>query len=211
MSGPMPSRDRRAILIGLAILVPSLAWVWGVRPARAALADMQDRIVSEREALAREKAAVAAATTQPARQRVADSAMKAAASRAFDGANDVAAGAALVTYVGEVAARTHVWLGSATTRPAPTGRGTTTPVTNGLRPLRVELRGESDFKGVLEFLDALERGGKVVVVERLDVARALRAGDDSRETLSVSATVVGYALPAKPSSAVPRESAGGTP
>ena len=174
---------------------PSLGWVWGVRPARTALADMEDRIVSEREALAREKAALAAATTQPARQRFADSAMKDAAARAFAGANDVAAGAALVTYLGDVAARTHVWLGSAATRPAAATRGGSAATMNGLRPLRVEIRGESDFRGVLEFLDALERGGKVVVVERLDVARALRAGDDDRETLSVSATVVGYALP----------------
>jgi hypothetical protein len=100
-----------------------------------------------------------------------------------------------VTYLGDVAARTHVWLGSATTRPAAATRAAPAATVNGLRPLRVEIRGESDFRGVLEFLDALERGGKVVVVERLDVARALRAGDDDRETLSVSATVVGYALP----------------
>ena len=43
------------------------------------------------------------------------------------------------------------------------------PVTpDGLRPLRVELRAESDFQGVLDFLDALERGEKIVVVERLE-------------------------------------------
>jgi hypothetical protein len=57
------------------------------------------------------------------------------------------------------------------------------------------VRAESDFRGVLDFLNALERGEKVVTVERLDVARTLRAGDEDRETLSITATVVGYALP----------------
>jgi len=63
-----------------------------------------------------------------------------------------------------------------------------------VRALRVELRAETDFQGVLEFLDALERGGKLVTIERLDIAMTLRAGDEDRETLSVTATVIGYSL-----------------
>lgn len=194
------SRDMRAMLLGLAILVPSLGWIWGVRPMRDALTEMGDRIAAEREALAREQSAVLDASQSPARQQFADSALKATGARIFAGANDVAAGAELVTYLGETARRTRVWLASAATRNAPgatAGRGSTpasAESTAGLRSLRVELRAESDFQGILEFLDALERGAKVVTVERLDIARALRAGDEDRETLSVSATVVGYAV-----------------
>ena len=51
-------KDLRAVLLGLAILVPSLGWIWGVRPLRAALAETNDRIVTERDALSREQAAV---------------------------------------------------------------------------------------------------------------------------------------------------------
>jgi hypothetical protein len=200
----MGSRDMRALLLGLAILVPSLGWIWGVRPLRTALAETHDRIAAEREALSREQSAVLEAGQSPARQKFADSSLKATDARIFSGPNDVAAGAELVTYLGETAKRTRVWLASAATRNAPaTAAGrSSTPATPesmaGLRPLRVELRAESDFQGILEFLDALERGGKVVTVERLDIARALRAGDEDRETLSVSATVVGYAMARTP-------------
>jgi hypothetical protein len=209
----MKSRDRRAVVLGLAILIPSLGWVYAGRPAVAALAELNDRIASERDALARERAAIAEATRNPARKRVADSAVAAVAGRVFSGANDVAAGATLATYLGDVARRTHVWLASATTRTAPSGAapgGVASPgaagagrggrgaapatAADGIRQLRVELRGESDFQGVLEFLKELERGPKLVTVERLDIAKTLRAGEEDRETLSITATVVGYAL-----------------
>jgi hypothetical protein len=192
-------RDLRALLLGAAILVPSLGWIYGVRPYRAALAGMRDRLTAEQEAFAREQAAVSEVARDPARKRTADSAIAAVRPRVFDGANDVAAGAALATWLGEVARRTNVWLANAVTRTAPVaGRGgaaaVVAPPADGLRPLRVEIRAESDFQGVLEFLDALERGEKVVVVERLDVARAIRAGEEDRETLAMTATIVGYAL-----------------
>jgi len=199
----MNTRDRRAVLIGMLILVPSLGWIWGVRPYRAALADARDRIAAEGSALARERSAVLEATRNPARRQFADSALVAVAPRVFTGANDVAAGAALVNYLGDVARRTHVWLASAATRGAvATGRGTPSaaPAPDGTRPLRVELRAESDFRGILEFLDALERGEKLVTVERLDIAKTLRAGDEASETLSLSATVVGYAVARRESS-----------
>ncbi len=219
----LQARDRRAVAVGLAILLPSLGWVYAGRPAVAALAELNDRIASERDALARERAAVAEATRNPARKRIADSAVAAVSGRVFSGANDVAAGATLATYVGNVARRTHVWLASATTRATPSGAATSGPASgtvpgaaspgtasagrggrgavpgaaaDGIRVLRVELRGESDFQGVLDFLKALERGPKLVTVERLDIAKTLRAGEEDRETLSIAATVVGYALPA---------------
>ena len=231
------SRERRTVFIALAIVVPSLGWVFGVKPLRATLSETQDRIVTEREALAREQAAVLEAARSPARKEFADSAMSAADARLFTGANEVAAGGTLVTYLGEVARRTHVWLASASTRTATSsagarggsnpasavvrgvaGRGVAergaavaAPLPEGLLPLRVELRAESDFQGVLEFLDALERGQKVLTIERLDLARVLRAGDEDRETLSITATVVGYAISpgAAPSAATAVKAANG--
>jgi hypothetical protein len=197
----MNPRERRTILGGAAILVVGLGWVYGVKPMRAALTDLKDQIAVEREALAREQSAVQEATRSPARKRVADSAMVAAQSKLFSGANDVAAGAELATYLGDVARRTHVWLANASTKPVTSSASRTatgsTPAASvdGLRPLRVVLRAETDFRGILDFLEALERGEKVVTVESLDIAKTLRAGDEDRETLSISATVVGYGLP----------------
>jgi hypothetical protein len=190
-------RERRTVIGGAAILVIGLGWVYGVKPIRASLAELNDQIAVERDALAREQSAVQEATRSPARKKTADSAMTAAQSRLFSGANDVAAGASLATYLGEVAKRSHVWLANASTRPAAATRpgAAATEPADGLHRLRVELRAETDFQGVLAFLDALERGDKVVTVERFDVSKTLRAGDEDRETLSITATVVGYALP----------------
>lgn len=197
--GNLNPSERRTVIWGASILVIGLGWVYAVKPMRTALADLQDQIAIEREALAREQSAVEEATRSPARKRVADSAMMAAQDRLFSGLNDAAAAADLQTYLGEVAARNHVWLANTGQRPTGAARGATAAVAavppDGVRPLRVELRAETDFRGILDFLDALERGGKVVTVERLDIAKTLRAGDDDRETLSISATVVGYALP----------------
>lgn len=229
---PMNPRDRRAVTLGLAVLVPALLWVYGLQPARTALADTQDRLAMERDALARERGAIAEAARSPDRKRVADSALAAVQGRVFAGPNDVAAGASLVSYLGDVARRSNVWLASAATRSSTAmasaaGAATSTSAagstgsTNGgraaaasarsasaiaaaaasaagLRPLRVELRAESDFQGLLGFLDALERGQKVITVERVDVARTFRAGEEDREILTITATVVGYALPIAP-------------
>jgi hypothetical protein len=214
-------REQRTVLGGAAILILGLGWVYAVRPIRASLSDLKDQIAVEREALAREQSAIDEATRSPARKRVADSAMTVAQTRLFSGANDVAAGAALATYLGDVARRSHVWLANAATRPAPTVRPGVAAASepDGLHRLRVEVRAESDFRGVLDFLNNLERGEKVVTVERLDVAKTLRAGDEDRETLSITATVVGYALPraalppvdAKTPAKARPDSAGGTP
>ncbi len=52
-------RDRRAILVGLGILLPAVAYVLGVRPYRAALEGVRDRVAAERELLTRELALLA--------------------------------------------------------------------------------------------------------------------------------------------------------
>lgn len=225
---PLAPRERRTIVLAAIVLVPSLGWIYAGRPFVRSLADLNERVAIERGTLARERAAVAEAARNPARKRFADSALAAAAARVFTGANDVAAGAMLASYLGDAARRTHVWLASATTRPpaaagarsgaAGSGAAGATPVLpggrgplpaggrgsaqvpdalpDGLRAVRVELRAESDFRGILDFLDAIEQGDKVVTVERLDISRVLRAGDEDRETLSMTATVVGYTMSA---------------
>ena len=189
--GDMQGRDRRAILLGGLILAPALLWIWGVRPFRASLAELRERVVTEREALSRERAAIAAAQRNPALQRTADSAMRAVAPRLFAGRDDVMASAELASYLGEVSRARHVWLQDAATRPA-------VVVAGGVRALRVEIRAESDLQGVLSFLQALETGTKIVRVDRIDISRQPNRSEDSGvETLAVSATITGFAIPAE--------------
>jgi hypothetical protein len=66
---------------------------------------------------------------------------------------------------------------------------------SGVRTLRVEIRAESDLLGTLLFLQALERGDKLVRIDRLDITRSARAGDTDMEVLSIAATISGFAVP----------------
>ena len=186
----MSAGDRRALMFGAAIIVPSLFFVFAVKPYRAALAGVQQQLAVERDALARERAAVSASKRNPQMQHVADSAMQAMAPRLFAGRDDVMASAEVATYLGDIARASHVWLQDASTRPA-------TALDGGVRALHVEIRGESDLRGILEFVTSLESGAKFIRVQRLDVFVAARTAPTSpgAETLALSASIVGYAIP----------------
>ncbi|MES1259449.1 MAG: GspMb/PilO family protein [Gemmatimonadota bacterium] len=174
---------------------------FGIVPYRAALADAREQVAVQRDALSRERGAIATAQRNPALQQMTDSSLRAMEPRLFEGSDDVIASSDLAAYVGEVARNHHVWIQDAATR-------TATSTTPGVRTLHVELRGESDLRGILAFLDALDHGDKLVRVERLDVARGLSGpGNEQAETLTIAATISGFAmgnlnLPASPGTRV---------
>lgn len=184
----MSTRDRRAVLVGALVVVPALAFIWGVRPYLAALDMARDRLDAERTTLASEQGALAAARRNPELKQVVDSALRAMKPRLFQGRDDVIASAELASYLGQVARRSHVWLQDAATRSA-------TNTTPGVRTLHVDVRAQADFRGLLAFLDALDHGDKLVRVERMDVSRGVAGpGDDNVEVLTITATLAGYAL-----------------
>jgi type II secretory pathway component PulM len=184
----MNSRDRRALMLGLVILGPALAYIWGVKPLFASFNRTRDQIFEQRQLLAQEKAAVAAARQNPDLQRIADSAMRAMAPRLFEGRDDVQASAELASHLTDVAQRSDVLLQTAATRP--------TVLSTGIRSLRVEIRAESDIRGILEFLQTLEGSEKLLRVDRLDISRSMAATDvEGVEPLAVAATIVGFAIP----------------
>ena len=202
----MTARERRTVTIGAVVLLPALLYIYAFRPYQTALSDARDQLSTERQALAREKAAIATARQNPELQHVADSAMRAMQPRLFEGKDDVMASAELAAYLGDLARGARVWLQDAGTRPA-------TAADDGVRTLRVEIRAESDLLGTLMFLQALERGEKLVRVDRLDISKSARGDDKDAETLSIVATVAGFAIgesSTTPPRAVPaRTSSGG--
>jgi hypothetical protein len=205
----MKSSERRTVLIGGILLFVSLVPIYVVRPYRAALSDARDQLAAERQTLARERAAIATARENPQLQHVADSAMRATRPRLFEGRDDVMASAELASYLGEIAHSTRVWLQDAGTRPA-------SPSSEGVRTLHVEIRAESDLLGVMKFIHALEHGDKLIRIDRLDISRSPRSDEKDVETLSVAATISGFAVadappsaPAAPAQAGARGSRGG--
>lgn len=182
----MSRRERRAIVIGAGVVLAGFALIWG-RMYRDALAAARDELVTERAALARERAAVSTARHNPQLQHMADSAMRAMRPRLFEGKDDVMASAELASYVGDVAQRARVWLQDAGTRRA-------SPAADGVRTLRVEIRAESDLQGALLFLQGLERGDKLVRIDRLDISHSARSDEKDAEVLSIAATISGFAV-----------------
>ena len=59
----MSAKDRRALYIGLGVILPALLFIWGVKPLLAKLSDTRHDIIEQRELLANEEAAVAAPGT----------------------------------------------------------------------------------------------------------------------------------------------------
>jgi len=183
----MTPRERRYVIGGAILLLPGLLFIYAVRPYQASLSDARDQLATERATLARERAAIATAHQNPELQHIADSAMRVMRPRLFEGKDDVMASAELASYIGDVAHGARVWLQDAGTRPA-------TPAAEGVRTLRVEIRAESDLLGTLMFLQALERGEKLVRVDRLDISRSVRGDEKDAETLSIVATISGFAI-----------------
>jgi hypothetical protein len=182
----MSGRERRTIVLGASVVLAGFALIWG-RMYRDALAAARDELATERATLARERAAVSTARHNPQLQHIADSAMRAMRPRLFEGKDDVMASAELASYVGDVAQRARVWLQDAGTRRA-------SPAAEGVRTLRVEIRAESDLQGALLFLQGLERGDKLVRIDRLDISHSARSDEKDAEVLSIAATISGFAV-----------------
>ena len=183
----LSARERRTVIVGVAVVGAGLFFVWGVRPYRASLTEARDALATETAALARERAAVASAQQNPRLMQATDSAMRALRPRLFEGKDNVMASAELASYLGDAARRTRVWMQDAATRPATAGP-------DGTRALRVEIRAESDLLGALMFLQALERGDKLVRVDRLDLVRSERSRDAESEAIAITATISGFAV-----------------
>ena len=183
----LSARERRTVIGGATLVGVGLFFVWGVRTYRAGLTEARDALTIETEALARERAAVASARQNPRLIQATDSAMRALRPRLFEGKDDVMASAELASYLGDVARRTRVWMQDAATRPA-------APGSDGARVLRVEIRAESDLLGTLMFLQALERGDKLVRIDRLDLVRSDRSRDTEAEAIAITATISGFAV-----------------
>ena len=185
----MNDRDRRALRLGLVVLVPALLWVWGVQPYRDALADARLRLAAQRQELAREEALLGGGPRAAELRLAADSAADALTPRLFAARDDLLGSAQLAAHLARAARANEVLLQEAETRPASLSAA-------GVRTLQVEIRAESDLEGLLGFLQALEQGERLVRVERLSIARpgGAEADENPVERLTLSATVLGYAL-----------------
>jgi hypothetical protein len=162
LSGLSP-RDRRAILLGLAAVVPALAYAFGVRPYARALGDVRDRVAAEGELLARELALLESAPGLPEATRRAEEAASRAEDRILRAPSPILAEETLTDFLEHSAVGSRVLLEEI--RGGELARGEEPPP--GLGIVRLHLRGESDLQGILTFLNEIEKSRLLLRVRGL--------------------------------------------
>jgi hypothetical protein len=187
----LQSRDRRALLVGLMLVLPVLGYALAVQPYAAAVSRAQERLDAERSMLLREVAMLSAAPQLPAVLAQADSAARSALPRLFGGADGVTATAALAAYVGDRARGSRLLLQQSESRDAELPPG-------GVLRLTVSIRAVGDLEAILTFLHAIEAGPKLLRTERLGIEHVQRwtaAPAGGTAPLLLEATLSGFALP----------------
>lgn len=184
-------RDRRAVLIGLAVLLPALLWIAAVRPMRASLAALNERIDAERALLEREEALIAAAPVLPGLADDARKRSERATQRLVRAANMPLAEAEVTGFLQNVALLSRVLLQEVRSVDPPRGEE---DVTGSIRPLRLALRGESDLEGVLTFLQRIETSPLLLRIAELSIEPSIQRGEDARADGAVQLTIVVHAF-----------------
>lgn len=148
----MPTRDRRALLVGALVLFPGLVWMLGVRPYRASLTELRDRIVQEQDLLERERALLSSGEELVGALRSASEEARSAGRRLVVASNQALAETQVAEALEDAAVESRVLLLELRTvsfRPeAEPPPGTTA--------FRLSVSGEGDFEGFLAFLRRVE-------------------------------------------------------
>lgn len=187
-------RDRRAIFLGLAVMLPMVIYLLGVRPYRAALASVHERVQAERELLTRELALLQSASDLPEAINDAEEAADRVEDRMLQAPSAVLAEGELTEFLEASAYRSRVLLEEI--RSGELARGEEPPP--GLSVIRLHLRGESDLQGVLTFLGEIERSHLLVRVRGLalepEVARPESDEENQGSREAVPTGVVTFQL-----------------
>ena len=175
--------DRRAILLGLGVMVSAVVILFGVRPIYGALTDARERLAAERGVLAREIQLLESAAVLP--KHIEEALRKTAAVdlRLLEAPSRILAEGQLTDLLESSAVLSRVLLREIESiAPA---RGTEPPP--GTETLRLSVSGESDLEGVLTFLDTMESGLLLVRVTGLALepvlARPETDGDSQAEPI----------------------------
>lgn len=187
-------RERRALVLGLCIVVPALFIRIAARPYLLALSAVDERLARERELLKRELSVLGEAKWYPGQAEAVEAALLARAPRLFGGTDLLSAAAGLSGYVAARAVEHRVFVQHSEARVVPASGET------GLATLELDIQAVGDLEGITGLVFALEGGSKLVSVERLALAGTDRAGlsGDNDGALRLAATVVGYALAPEP-------------
>ena len=187
--GGLSPRDRKAILVGLAVILPALGWIGVVRPYLEALGQVRDRVEAEKELLARELALLEKGPLLPEAIREAESEAARFEDRMLRAASGVMAEGEFTRFLERAAFESRVLLEQI--RSGELARGEDPPP--GLSVVRLHLSGESDLEGVMAFLASMEGSHLLLRVRGLaldpETARAASNGQEGSRQSSPTGVV----------------------
>lgn len=179
----MSPRDRRALLIGCLILLPPLLWIGVVRPWMGMVADTRETVLQEAELLARERALLARGPSLPEDLAAARVRLERKGARLLLSGNAALAEAAIAEVIEEMARENNSLLLEVRSTARP--RGEADPP--GLLPLRLNIRVESDFQGLLGFLHSMETDPLLIRLIGFSMDR------EEGSTMTLTAVIEAYA------------------
>ena len=148
----MSSRDRRAVTLGAVLLVPGLIWMLGVRPYRASVVELRDRVAAEQGLLQAERALLESRVQLRASLAAASGEAGSAGRRVVEASNQPLAETAVAEALEDAALASRVLLLELRT----VSFRTETLPPPGTTAFRLAVSGEGDFRGLLDFLQAVE-------------------------------------------------------
>jgi hypothetical protein len=158
-------RDQRALKVGGVVLGGVALWLGVVSPLLGLSEALQDRIESEASLLVRERGVLAEAPALPERADALRVELERWDARMIRSPNLALAEAETTALLQALARENLVLLEEARAVSRPPG----SLPPPGLTPIRLSLRGESDFEGVLGFLAALEADPLLIRIEALSI------------------------------------------
>jgi len=147
-------RDRRALLLGSAIVGPVLIYMLLVKPYVAAVSDLQREAEAQRALLARELDILARGNSFPRDIERAEQLLSRAQARLVKSADEPIAESELTRYFEDLARSARVLLQEMRA----TAPGRTVAPPEGTRVVRLSISGESDLNGIAKFVQGIETG-----------------------------------------------------
>jgi Tfp pilus assembly protein PilO len=184
----LQSRERRVLAIGGAIVAAAIAYAWVVVPYLASLDRVRAELMAERGLEQRERELLAEAPAEPALLAETRAQLALVSNRLFSGVDSLGASAALTRYARGIAQSARVLLQSAEPEES-------APAPGGLTRIRLSVRIVGDLEGVLDFVEGLEHGVRLISVRALSLAPEQDAPawqSPQREALTLLATLEGY-------------------
>ncbi len=163
----LSSRDKRALSIAAFVLIPSLLFVFVVKPFFGSITTIREQIEDEKSMLKREQGIAQRLPLLPEEKERASEQLRQEAARLFVGEDELVATGHLAEYITQLADQHGVTLQQSETRPG-------MQVAAGVRALQVEVRAEGDVYAVLNFLQDLETGEKLVRISSLTLEKSTR-------------------------------------